>query len=123
MRHRAAKHPDDRNEGQADDGRKDESVELQPADILDEVILSRQQQDAAASVPAALHASIPDQGRVLTFTRAVLVDPWASLRIDLRAGAVTAASWGLRATIMAATFLLLALVIWLGSARSEQTRR
>jgi hypothetical protein len=82
-----------------------------------------QQQDAAASVPAALHASIPDQGRVLTFTRAVLVDPWSSLRIDLRAGAVTAASWGLRAAIMGATFLLLALVIWLGNGRAEETTR
>jgi hypothetical protein len=82
-----------------------------------------QQQDAAASVPAALHASIPDQGRVLTFTRAVLVDPWASLRIDLRAGAVLAANSGLRAAIMGATFLLLALVIWLGNGRAHETTR
>ena len=48
MRHRAAKHPDDRNEGQAGDGRKNEPIELQLADVLDEVILGRQQQDAAA---------------------------------------------------------------------------
>jgi hypothetical protein len=71
-----------------------------------------QQQDAAASVPAALHANIPEQGRVLTFTRAVLVDPWGALRIDLRAGAVTAASWEVRALILFTSFVLLALVVW-----------
>jgi hypothetical protein len=71
-----------------------------------------QQQDAAASAPASLHANIPEQGRVLTFTRAVLVDPWGALRIDLRAGAVTSASWDVRALILVATFVLLMLVLW-----------
>ncbi|PYJ01824.1 MAG: hypothetical protein DME25_17410, partial [Verrucomicrobia bacterium] len=33
-----------------------------------------QQQDAAVTSPAAIRASIPEQGRVLTFKRAVLVD-------------------------------------------------
>jgi len=33
-----------------------------------------QQQDAAVTSPAALKASIPEQGRVLTFKRAVVVD-------------------------------------------------
>ncbi len=40
-----------------------------------------QQQDAAVSSPAAIRANIPEQGRVLTFKRAVVVDPWADLRI------------------------------------------
>ena len=33
-----------------------------------------QQQDAAVSSPSALRASIPEQGRVLTFKRSVVVD-------------------------------------------------
>ena len=37
-----------------------------------------QQQDAAVSSPAAIRANIPEQGRVLTFKRAVAVDPWAT---------------------------------------------
>ena len=53
-----------------------------------------QQQDAAISSPTALRASIPEQGRVLTFKRAVLVDPWAVLRINLKTTAATAASSG-----------------------------
>jgi hypothetical protein len=77
-----------------------------------------QQQDAAASVPAALHASIPDQGRLFTFTRAVLVDPWAPLRIELRTGAAMAAGRTTRASILATTFLLLAAIISLGSSRT-----
>ena len=41
-----------------------------------------QQQDAAVSSPAAIRASIPEQGRVLTFKRAVVVDTWADLKFD-----------------------------------------
>ena len=48
LRHRAAEHPDDRNKGRASDDREDEPIELQLADVLDEVILGRQQQYAAA---------------------------------------------------------------------------
>src|SRR5204862_996279 len=47
-----------------------------------------QQQDAAVTSPAAIKSTIPDQGRVLTFKRAVVVDPWADLRIGLQASAV-----------------------------------
>jgi hypothetical protein len=66
-----------------------------------------QQQDAAVSSPAAIHATIPEQGRLLTFKRAVLVDPWADLRVDLKVSAVKAASWGVRALMLAGTFVLL----------------
>jgi hypothetical protein len=44
-----------------------------------------QQQDAALANPAALRANIPVQGRVLTFKRAVLVDPNADLGLKVRA--------------------------------------
>jgi hypothetical protein len=63
-----------------------------------------QQQDAAVSSPTAIRANLPDQGRVLTFQRAVVVDRWADLRIGLEATAVRAASWGLRLLILAGVF-------------------
>ncbi|HWW02358.1 MAG TPA: hypothetical protein VNZ64_21850 [Candidatus Acidoferrum sp.] len=69
-----------------------------------------QQQDAAVTAPAALRASIPDQGRVLTFKRAVAVDPWADLKIDLKASVARAASWGVRVMILAGTALVLLLL-------------
>jgi len=52
-----------------------------------------QQQDAAVSSAGAIRANIPDQGRVLTFKRAVAVDREADLRINLAAGPVKASSW------------------------------
>jgi hypothetical protein len=76
-----------------------------------------QQQDAAASTPAALHASIPEQGRVLTFKRAVLVDPWGALNIGLKASPVAAATLSVRCGILAATFLLLIALTWLANQR------
>jgi hypothetical protein len=45
-----------------------------------------QQQDAAVSSPAALRASLPEQGRVLTFKRAVLVDALIGTPDDLKLG-------------------------------------
>jgi len=79
-----------------------------------------QQQDAAMSSPTALRASIPDQGRVLTFKRAVVVDPWADLQINLRASALTTAGWSIRALILAGTFALLLVLSW-AERRSAQT--
>src|SRR3989449_9472343 len=55
-----------------------------------------QQQDAAVSTPAAIRANIPEQGRVLTFKRSVLVDALIGrkeeLKIEIEATAVKAAS-------------------------------
>src|SRR3989449_3720015 len=82
-----------------------------------------QQQDAAVSSPAALKASLPDQGRVLTFKRAVVVDAWADLRIRLAATAVKAASWAARVLILTATFLLFAVLAWAAHFFSFQPRR
>jgi hypothetical protein len=67
-----------------------------------------QQQDSAVSSPGAIRASVPEQGRLLTFSRSVAVDPWADLKIGIEAKAVRAASWSLRLVILGATFLLLA---------------
>ncbi|HKS35783.1 MAG TPA: hypothetical protein VJW76_01245 [Verrucomicrobiae bacterium] len=81
-----------------------------------------QQQDAAVSSPAAIRASIPEQGRLLTFRRAVLVDTWADLKIGLEASAAKVASRGVRLLILAVTFVVLAVFAWaarLSSVREE----
>ena len=75
-----------------------------------------QQQEAAVSSPAAMRASIPEQGRLLTFKRAVVVDAWADLRIGLEASAARPASWGVRVLVLAVTFAALAAFAW--AARS-----
>lgn len=72
-----------------------------------------QQQDAAVSSAAAIRAAIPEQGRVLTFKRAVVVDQWADLRIGLEASAAKAASWATKTLILAGTFVLLGAFGWL----------
>ena len=51
-----------------------------------------QQQDAAVSSPAAIRASLPEPGRVFTFQRAVVVDPWADLKIVLNVATPRTAS-------------------------------
>jgi hypothetical protein len=71
-----------------------------------------QQQDAAVSSPAAIRANIPEQGRRLTFHRAVAVDNAADLRIGLEVRAVRAASWGVRILILLATVVVFAGFGW-----------
>jgi hypothetical protein len=70
-----------------------------------------QQQDAAVSSPAAIRANIPDQGRILTFKRAIVVDKRANLGIKLEAEAVRTASSITRAAIVAATIVILGLLL------------
>ena len=70
-----------------------------------------QQQDAAVSSPAVIQASIPEQGRMLTFSRAVAVDKWEDLQIGLKAKAVTPASWLVRLAILAGTVLVLGMFV------------
>ena len=66
------------------------------------------------NTPAALHASIPERGTVLTFKRAVLVDPWAALKIDIKAGPVATPTWLIRGAFLAVTFLVLFGLTWIG---------
>jgi hypothetical protein len=71
-----------------------------------------EQQDAAVSAPAVIQASIPEQGRLITFSRSVAVDTQADLQIGLKAqtkGATTA--WA-RMAMLAITALVLALGVW-----------
>lgn len=65
-----------------------------------------QQQDAAVAAPAVIRASIPQQGRLLTFHRAVLVDTWADLQIELKTKANNATSIALRVATLLAVFLV-----------------
>ena len=67
-----------------------------------------QQQDAAVANPAVIRANIPEQGRLLTFKRAVVVDTWADLNIALQARTANGISWGLRAAVLAIVALVLA---------------
>jgi hypothetical protein len=66
-----------------------------------------QQQDAALSNPGTLRAAIPEQGRVLTFKRSVVVDRLINskedLKIGLKAKAVGPGSWGKRVVILLGT--------------------
>jgi hypothetical protein len=73
-----------------------------------------QQQDAAVSSASALRANIPEQGRVLTFKRAVVVDKEADLRIALEAVTLKTASGGLRLGMLVGTLVLLAALAWAG---------
>ena len=70
-----------------------------------------QQQDAAVSSPAVIQASIPEQGRLLTFSRAVAVENFADLQIGIKAKAVTSASWFMRLAILAITALMLGMAV------------
>lgn len=67
-----------------------------------------QQQDAAVANPAVIRANIPEQGRLLTFKRAVVVETDANLSIALRAHTVSGVAWGVRFAVLALVTLVLA---------------
>jgi hypothetical protein len=79
-----------------------------------------QQQDAAVSIPAAIRASIPQQGQMLTFHRAVAVNEWADLRIALQATMVRTASGGIRLLILLGAGVFFSVF---GAAFSRMTSR
>ena len=71
-----------------------------------------QQQEAAVAAPAAIRAAVPEQGRVMTFKRAVQVDTWADLRIDLETKVASTASLGARFTVLFSLAVFVALALW-----------
>jgi hypothetical protein len=71
-----------------------------------------QQQDAAVSSPAAIRASIPQQGQLLTFHRAVAVDAWADLKIGLQASMAATAPAGMRLLMLAGVLAIFAIIAW-----------
>jgi hypothetical protein len=66
-----------------------------------------QQQESAAANPAVLRASIPEQGRLLTFKRSVVVDTRADLGIRLETRIAGVISWSTRLLVL--VFVALAL--------------
>jgi len=75
-----------------------------------------QQQDAAVSSASAIRASIPEQGRLLTFQRSVAVDREADLRIGLQMASVKTASWQMRGVILVGTLVALGVLGWFARA-------
>jgi len=74
-----------------------------------------QQQDAAIPAATAIRASIPEHGRMLTFSRSVQVDPQTDLKLSLKAAAVGAAPKGGHAIFVAGIVAILAILLWLGN--------
>jgi hypothetical protein len=66
-----------------------------------------QQQDAAVANPAVIRANIPEQGRLLTFKRSVVVDTQADLGIALHASTVNGMALGIRVAVMTLVALVL----------------
>ncbi|MCD6049784.1 MAG: hypothetical protein K0Q55_1187 [Verrucomicrobia bacterium] len=79
-----------------------------------------QQQDAAVPNPAEIRATIPQQGRLLTFHRSVQVDQMTDLSIKLETRAFRTASMGLRVGILGVLFVGFALVVWM-AGRKQRT--
>jgi hypothetical protein len=82
-----------------------------------------QQQDAAVTSASALRANIPEQGRVLTFKRAVVVDKGADLRITLQAATAQVASGGTRIEILFVTLAVLGAFAWFAKSSLSDARR
>jgi hypothetical protein len=71
-----------------------------------------QQQDAAVSAPAVIQANIPEQGRLITFSRSVAVDTQADLQIGLEVKTTGVASLFSRFLTLTTVALLMALAAW-----------
>jgi len=80
-----------------------------------------QQQDAAIGSPAMIHASLPEQGRLLTFKRSVVVNAGADLNIGLKGTATTAVSRGLRLFVLLATALVMLGFAWGARSLAKRT--
>jgi hypothetical protein len=81
-----------------------------------------QQQDAAINRPAGIRASIPEEGRVLTFKRAVAVDERADLNLQIDAVIASATSPSNRLIVLGATlvgFFLCALALYSWRGKNE----
>jgi hypothetical protein len=62
--------------------------------------------------PAAIRASIPEEGRTLTFSRTLLVDPWGDLQLQLKMRSPSTASRWTRLATLVAVFGMLVLLAW-----------
>jgi hypothetical protein len=78
-----------------------------------------EQQDAAQLAPEAIRATLPEHGNRVTFTRSILVDTWAPLRLDLETKSLSAGGTSSRLGTLVVLGLLAILVILL--ARRQAT--
>lgn len=78
-----------------------------------------QQQEAAVTSPSAIRASIPEQGTVLLFKRAVLVDSWAPLKLNIEAETRMTSPVGIRFLILGGLAVLLVLVTLFRPGRQQ----
>ena len=60
------------------------------------------QQLAAEPAPGAINVTMPERGKVLTFTRSLQVDGNAPLKLDLNLRELPATSWGFTTLLIAA---------------------
>jgi hypothetical protein len=74
-----------------------------------------QQQDAAIPAPTAIRAAIPEQGRMLTFRRAVQVSTWADMNVRIEAKK-DVNNYGSRFALMAGVFVVFAVLALLSNA-------
>jgi hypothetical protein len=65
-----------------------------------------QQQDAAVASPAAIRATIPEQGRRLTFTRPLDVNTWSDLHIDLETHSAALTPFWWKPVVLAGLFAI-----------------
>ncbi|HLP78233.1 MAG TPA: hypothetical protein VK327_15110, partial [Candidatus Paceibacterota bacterium] len=79
-----------------------------------------QQQDAAVNGSSALRTSIPEEGRALTFTRAVVVDPWADLKIGLEITTQKTASFTVRVGTLAVVLVAFLVLTGVGRLLAKQ---
>ncbi len=70
-----------------------------------------EQQDAAIPAPSAIRASIPQQGRILTFKRSVQVETWTDLNLRLAARSANAPNRTGRFAAFAALGLVLTALV------------
>jgi len=83
------------------------------------------QQDAGLGKPEAIRATLPAQGKQLTFIGSLQVESWADLRVKLDAKAKSHSPWASRfgalLMILAGLSTLAALVSWPSSQRTAQS--
>jgi len=78
-----------------------------------------QQQDAAAGNPAAIRTTVPEQGRLYTFTRRLQVNPWADLNLRIEAKAASPKTPRTPALLLLGVFGVVTLLI--GCCRRRTT--
>jgi hypothetical protein len=76
-----------------------------------------QQQDAAVSSPAAIRATLPEQGRKLVFSRSLEIDASSELRLRIEATSAHQVSFGWKLLVLVAGFLGMLVIVSLVRGR------